>query len=187
MANLVPAFQLRIGSSQPGRHDKLHNSDYQPDEACIGLGVQALSRAAAGPSRMRVCVYGAGAIGGHVAGRLAKGGAEVSVVARGPNLAAIQANGIRVHAKDGPIHATVTASSDPAALGPQDAVIVTVKAPALPAVAAGIAPLLGPDTSVVFAMNGIPWFYFYGEGGAHDGMRLDKLDPGGAAMARDRA
>ncbi len=129
---------------------------------------------------MRVCVYGAGAIGGHFAARLAKGGAEVSVVARGANLAAIQADGLRVHAKDGPIHAAVTASADPAALGRQDVVLVTVKAPALPAVAAGIAPLLGPDTPVVFAMNGIPWFYFHREGGTHDGMRLDKLDPGGA-------
>ena len=139
---------------------------------------------------MKACVYGAGAIGGHLAARLAKGGADVSVVARGPNLAAIQANGIEVHAKDGRIHAAVQASADPAALGRQDVVIVTVKAPALPAVAASIEPLLGPDTRVVFAMNGIPWFYFHREGGAHDGMRLDKLDPDGTLWQRigpDRA
>ena len=129
---------------------------------------------------MKICIYGAGAIGGHLAARLAKAGADTSIVARGRNLAAIAANGIRVRAKDGDIRAHVRASADPAALGPQDAVFVTVKAPALPAIAAGIAPLLGPDTPVVFAMNGIPWFYFAGEGGAHDGMRLDKLDPAGA-------
>lgn len=139
---------------------------------------------------MKVCVYGAGAIGGHVAGRLAKGGAEVSVVARGAQLAAIQANGLRVRAPDGDIHAQVKASADPAALGRQDVVIVTVKAPALPAVAAGIGPLLGQDTPVVFAMNGIPWWYFHAAGGAHDGMRLDKLDPCGAvwqAVGPERA
>lgn len=72
------------------------------------------------------------------------------------------------------------AASDPAELGQQDAVVVTVKAPALPAVAASIAPLLGPDTPVVFAMNGIPWFYFHGAGGAHEDTRLDRLDPGGS-------
>ena len=180
MANLVPAFQLRIGSSQPGRHDKLHNSAYQPDEACIGFGVQALSQGRDGPAGVRVCVYGAGAIGGHFAWRLAKGGAEVSVVARGAQLAAIQAQGLRVQAPDREGVAVVAAAADPAALGPQDAVIVTTKAPALPQVAAGIGPLLGPATPVVFAMNGIPWFYFHGEGGRHDGMRLEKLDPGGA-------
>jgi 2-dehydropantoate 2-reductase len=129
---------------------------------------------------LRACIYGAGAIGGHLAARLAKGGADVSVIARGPNLQAMRAGGLRVHAPDGDLHAPVRATDDPAELGPQDAVIVTVKAPALPAVAAGIAPLLGPDTPVVFAMNGIPWFYFHREGGKHDGARLDQLDPGGA-------
>ncbi len=95
---------------------------------------------------MKICVYGAGAIGGHLAARLHRAGAEVSVIARGAHLAAIQANGLAVHAVDGTHHAPVRASSDPAELGPQDAVFVTVKAPALPAVAASIAPLLGADT-----------------------------------------
>ena len=139
---------------------------------------------------MKVCVYGAGAIGGHVAARLAKGGAEVAVVARGPNLEAMRARGLRVRTPDEDMTAPVRASADPAELGKQDAVIVTVKAPALPSVAAGIAPLLGPDTPVVFAMNGIPWFYFHREGGPHDGMRLERLDPGGAlwdAVGPERA
>lgn len=129
---------------------------------------------------MKVCVFGAGAIGGHLAARLVKGGADVSVVARGANLHTMQARGLRVHAPDGEIAAPVRAASDPAELGPQDAVLVTVKAPALPAVASAIGPLLGPDTPVVFAMNGIPWFYFHAAGGAHEGMRLERLDPAGA-------
>lgn len=129
---------------------------------------------------MRVCVYGAGAIGGHLAVRLAKGGAEVSVVARGEHLAAIQRSGITVHTDKGELHARVMANDDPAALGPQDAVLVTVKAPSLPQVAAGIAPLLGPDTAVAFVMNGIPWFYFHGIGGELEGRRLPKIDPGDA-------
>jgi 2-dehydropantoate 2-reductase len=132
---------------------------------------------------MRICVYGAGAIGGHLAARLAKAGVEVSVVARGPHLAAMQRAGLLVRASDGDIHARVTASDDPAALGPQDAVIVTVKAPALPAVAAGIAPLLAPDTPVVFAMNGIPWWYFHAHRGPQDGARIAALDPGDAVWS----
>jgi 2-dehydropantoate 2-reductase len=129
---------------------------------------------------MRICVYGAGAIGGQLAARLARGGAEVSVVARGPHLDAIRANGLTLEAHDGTHHSRPRASDDPRELGPQDAVIVTVKAPALPAVAAGIAPLLGPDTPVAFVMNGIPWWYFDHEGGPHDGMRLPEADPGDA-------
>lgn len=125
---------------------------------------------------MKVCVYGAGAIGGHLAARLHRGGAQTSIVARGPNLHAIRARGLRVTASDGVIEAPVQASGDPAELGRQDAVIVTVKAPALPAVAAAIGPLLGADTPVVFAMNGIPWFYFHGDGEA----RIDRLDADGA-------
>jgi 2-dehydropantoate 2-reductase len=128
---------------------------------------------------MKVCVYGAGAIGGHIAARLALGGAEVSLVARGAHLAAIQAQGLTVHAHDGTHVSHPRASANPAELGPQDAVIVTVKAPALPDVAAGIAPLLGPETPVAFVMNGIPWWYFLQEGGAHDGTRLPEVDPGG--------
>ena len=110
---------------------------------------------------MRICVYGAGAIGGHLAVRYARGGAEVSVLARGPHLAAIQRDGLTVHTTPASCGHSVRASDDPAALGPQDAVVVTVKAPSLPAVAAGIAPLLRPDTPVAFVMNGIPWWYFH--------------------------
>ncbi len=132
---------------------------------------------------MKICVFGAGAIGGHLAARLARGGAETSVVARGAHLAAIQANGLRIDAPDETFTARVTATDDPATLGVQDAVLITVKAPALPSVAATIAPLLGADTTVVFVMNGIPWWYFDQHGGSLEGTRLDSLDPGGAVRA----
>lgn len=138
---------------------------------------------------MRLCIYGAGAIGGHLAGRFARGGAEVSLVARGAHLKAIQERGLTVEARDGTHHARPRASDRPADLGPQDAVIVTVKTPALPSVAAGIAPLLGPDTAVVFVMNGIPWWYFDHHGGPLDGTRLAEADPGDAlrrAVGLDR-
>jgi 2-dehydropantoate 2-reductase len=130
---------------------------------------------------MRIAVYGAGAIGGHVAARLVQGGAQVSVVARGAQLAAIRAHGIRVVAPDrDEVVKPAAASDDPAQLGTQDAVLVTVKAPALPSVAAGIGKLLGPETAVAFVMNGIPWWYFHAHGGAWDGRRLDRVDPGDA-------
>ena len=132
---------------------------------------------------MKICVFGAGAIGGHLAARLARGGAEVSVVARGANLQAIGTNGLRIEAPDETFTQRVTATGDASSLGPQDAVLVTVKAPALSSVAASIAPLLKPDTPVVFVINGIPWWYFDRHGGALDGTRLDALDPGGAVRA----
>ena len=126
---------------------------------------------------MKICVYGAGAIGGHLASRLHRGGAEVSIVARGPHLAAIKANGLTVHAIDGEHNARLQATDNPAELGPQDAVFVTVKAPALPRIAAGIAPLLGHDTAVAFVMNGIPWWYFNDLPGPHNGKSLPRVDP----------
>lgn len=129
---------------------------------------------------MKVCVYGAGAVGGHLAGRLAEGGAEVSLVARGPHLAAIKANGLRVETTSGTLLSRPAATDDPGELGPQDVVLVTVKAPALPQVAQAIAPLLHQDTAVIFAMNGIPWWYFHAHGGPFDGRRLSRLDPGDA-------
>ena len=129
---------------------------------------------------MRICVFGAGAIGGHIAARLAKGGAEVGVVARGAQLAAIRERGLTVRAPDGDLHCRPAAAEDPAELGPQDAVLVTVKSPALPQVARRLAPLLREDTAVAFVMNGIPWWYFDHHGGPLEGHRLPELDPGDA-------
>ena len=126
---------------------------------------------------MRICIYGAGAIGGFIAAYLARSGADMSVVARGAHLHAIQERGLTVEATGETFTAQVRASDDPAALGVQDAVLVTVKAPALPAVARGIAPLLAADTPVAFLTNGVPWWYFHGHGGPWDGRRIPLLDP----------
>lgn len=139
---------------------------------------------------MRVCVFGAGAIGGHLAVRFARGGAEVSVVARGPHLAAIRADGLTVDAVDGRFNVRVAASDNPAVLGPQDAVVVTVKAPSLPEVAAIVGPLLRAETGVAFVMNGIPWWYFHALPGKLAGSRLPRIDPDDAlwrAVGPERA
>jgi 2-dehydropantoate 2-reductase len=130
---------------------------------------------------MKICIYGAGAVGGLMAGRLARAGHEVSVVARGAHLTAIRKQGLRIRTPDGNITAVQLKASDrPADLGAQDYVIVAVKGQSLPAVAAAIGPLLGPATSIVTAMNGVPWWFFdrlaFGEGK----LRLESLDPGGA-------
>jgi 2-dehydropantoate 2-reductase len=128
---------------------------------------------------VKICIFGAGAIGGYLAGLLAASGVETSVVARGPHLAAIRASGLRVEMPERQVQARLAASDDPAELGPQDVVIVTVKVPALPSVAGAIAPLLRPDTPVAFVTNGIPWWYFRRHGGAWEGRRIARLDPGG--------
>jgi len=127
---------------------------------------------------MKVCVYGAGAVGGYLAGVMAHKGLDVSVVARGEHLAAIRANGLTVELPDGPIIARVHASDNPADLGPQDVVIVSVKVPSLPGIAAGLPALLKPDTPVVFLNNGIPWWYYQGLTGPDAGKHLPRLDPG---------
>ncbi len=132
---------------------------------------------------MRICVFGAGAIGGNYATRLADAGNEVSVVARGPHLEAIRANGLTLLTGDRKIVARVKASDRPADLGPQDVVISTLKASSLSAIADTVAPLLGPGTPVVFAQNGIPWWYGHGLGKERPkAPDLSRLDPGGALL-----
>ncbi len=126
----------------------------------------------------RICVFGAGAIGSHLATRAALGGADVVVVARGPHLEAMRQNGITLHAHDGVRTVRVQAAATAAEVGPVDAVLVTTKVPALPTAARAIAPLLGPDTPVAFITNGIPWWYFLRHGGGRDGERIPLLDPG---------
>ncbi len=108
---------------------------------------------------MRVCVFGAGAIGGHLAARLCAHGHEVTVIARGANLAAIREGGLVVRTPSETLTARPFATDDPAAAGVHDAVLVTAKAPALAGIAPRLAPLLGPDTPVAFMNNGIPWWY----------------------------
>jgi len=129
---------------------------------------------------MKICVFGAGAIGGAIAALLAhQGEAKVSVVARGPHLAAMQAQGLTLLQAAGDIVCHPTCSDDPAELGVQDYVILALKAHSLPGVVDRLAPLLGPETAVVSAQNGIPWWYFYKHGGPLEGRRLDSIDPGG--------
>ena len=136
---------------------------------------------------MRVCVFGAGAIGGFIGGRIAASGVPTSAVARGATLAALTAHGWRIESGDRTIAAPVTASADPKELGEQDLVILALKAQTLPAAAASIRPLLGPDTVVLTAMNGIPWWFFEGFGGPCEGLKLQSVDPGAAATSTPNA
>ena len=113
---------------------------------------------------MKTCIYGAGAIGGWLGVRLAQVGNEVSVVARGATLQALQEHGLRLQSGEQTVSVPVRASADPAQLGVQDLVVVAVKAPAMAEVAKAIAPLIGPDTMVLTAMNGVPWWFFAARG-----------------------
>ncbi|MEJ8835433.1 2-dehydropantoate 2-reductase [Ramlibacter sp. AN1133] len=128
----------------------------------------------------KVCIYGAGAIGGWVGAKLAQAGCEVSVVARGATLQALQTEGLRLDEAGHTLRAPVRASASPAELGVQDLVVIAVKAPAMAEVARAIRPLLGPDTIVLTAMNGVPWWFFQGFGGRFAGTRLKSIDPDGS-------
>ncbi|MCK1517700.1 ketopantoate reductase family protein [Bradyrhizobium sp. 190] len=129
---------------------------------------------------MRVCVFGAGAVGSHFAVRLAHAGHEVSCVMRGAHLDAVNAKGLTLRVGGAEFNAHVKASDNPVALGPQDVVICTLKATGLPSLATGLRPLLGDDTAVVFAQNGIPWWYDIGLPPSHPPVPdLAFLDPDG--------
>jgi len=139
---------------------------------------------------MRICIFGAGAVGSHFAVRLALSGHEVSCVMRGRHLDAVKADGLRLRVGDAEFTAKVKASADPAALGQQDVVISTLKAPGVAALATGLQPLLNDDTPVIFAQNGIPWWYDIGLAKNHPPPPdLGFLDAGGqlrAAITRER-
>ncbi len=127
----------------------------------------------------KICIYGAGAIGGYLGAKLTRTDAEVSLIARGPHLAAIRQNGLTLIEAGGISNLQITATDTPAELGVQDYVIVTLKAHSIPAIVDQMQPLLGPDTTVVFAVNGVPWWYFYGLEGEFADHRLETIDPGG--------
>jgi len=131
----------------------------------------------------KVCIYGAGAIGGWIGARLAAQGLAVNAVARGATLAALQQQGLCLREGATEQSVPVRAVAEPAELGVQDLVVLAVKAPALADVALRIAPLLGPDTVVLTAMNGVPWWFFQGFGGALAATRLMAVDPTGAIAA----
>lgn len=127
---------------------------------------------------MKICIYGAGAIGGYMGAELARSGVDVSLIARGPHLAAMRENGLKLRIA-GEEHIThPTCTDNPAELGPQDFVIVTLKAHSVPHVVDAMQPLLGPDTAVVTAVNGVPWWYFHGLEGDYEGKCMEAVDPG---------
>ncbi|MBS1169887.1 MAG: 2-dehydropantoate 2-reductase [Burkholderiaceae bacterium] len=128
---------------------------------------------------MKFCIFGAGAIGGYLAVELALSGKDVCVIARGEHLQAIKQNGLKLMIGGQEKVARVPASDNPADFGHQDYVLCALKAHQSHESAAAFKPLLGPDTAMVTAMNGIPWWYFYQEGGKFDGRKLESVDPGG--------
>ncbi len=129
---------------------------------------------------MKIAIFGAGAIGGYLAVKLRQAGADVSIVARGPHLAAIQANGLTLRSEGETTTVHLPATDDPAAAGPQDYVFVTLKAHALAPAAPQIAKLMGPQTTLVTGVNGVPYWYFYGQDGPWRDRRVESVDPGGA-------
>lgn len=129
---------------------------------------------------MKICIFGAGAIGGYMGAKLAKAGADVSLVARGPHLAAIRDKGLTLIEEGERFTVPVTASEDPAELGPQDYVIITLKAHSVPPVVDRMQPLIGDGTTIVSGVNGVPWWYFHGLEGPLAETQLESVDPGGA-------
>lgn len=133
---------------------------------------------------MKICVVGAGAIGGMLAVKLANAGEQVSVIIRGANLAAVRANGMKLVMEDGSEHvARLQATDNIAEPGAQDVVILGMKAHQVATVAPQLQALMGPDTVVVTTQNGIPWWYFFKHGGEYEGGRLESVDPGGVIAA----
>ena len=129
---------------------------------------------------MKFAIYGAGAIGGFLGARLSLAGEDVSLIARGPHLEAIRANGLRVRsAVLDDFSSNAPATDDPAEIGEVDVVVLGVKSHAITAIAPKLGPLLGRETVVVTIQNGIPWWYFHGVEGPLAGERLESVDPGG--------
>ncbi|CAA0103444.1 Uncharacterised protein [Starkeya nomas] len=128
---------------------------------------------------MKVCIYGAGAIGGYVGVQLKRAGVDVSLVARGAHLEAMKRNGLKLLIDDEERVEHIPCSDNPADLGPQDYVIVALKAHSVPGVVDAMQPLLGNDTAVVTAVNGVPYWYYYKHGDQLEGRTLESVDPGG--------
>lgn len=128
---------------------------------------------------MKIAVVGAGAIGGYIGGVLARSGHDVTLIARGPHRDAIRSNGLTIQSKDETFVTHPACTDSPAEAGPQDLVILSLKAPAVPAMAEKMLPLFGPDTAMITAMNGVPYWYFHQHGGPLDGTRIASVDPDG--------
>ena len=129
---------------------------------------------------MKICIFGAGAIGGYMGLKLSQAGADVSLVARGPHLAAIQSHGLKLIEDGKENHVNIRSSENPEDIGEQDYVILTLKAHSIPSVISKMRPLFGKNTTLVYGVNGLPWWYFYKIGGPLDGTRLHTVDPGNA-------
>jgi 2-dehydropantoate 2-reductase len=139
---------------------------------------------------MRICIYGAGAIGGYMGVLLSRAGAEVSLVARGEHLEAMQRNGVKLRLDDDEHVAHPRCTNNPAELGPQDLVIIALKAHSIPAAVPALRPLLGNDTAILTAVNGIPYWYFYAHGGMWQDSIVESVDPSGVQwrmLGPDRA
>ena len=132
---------------------------------------------------MKIVVAGAGAIGGYVGALLARAGQDVTLFARGPHLAAMQARGVLIRSAEGDLHVKPKVTGDLSSVGTADVVFLGVKAHALTDLAPRLRPLFGPDTVVVGTQNGIPWWYFQRHGGKYEGLRLERVDPGGMIAA----
>ena len=128
---------------------------------------------------MKVAIYGAGATGGYLGAKLALSGVDTTLIARGPHLEAMRWGGVRLLTADEELVAHPLCTDDPAEAGPQDFVIVALKAHSVPKVVDAMQPLLGPETAVVTAQNGVPWWYFHRVGEPYEGLRLESVDPGG--------
>jgi 2-dehydropantoate 2-reductase len=132
---------------------------------------------------MTIVIVGAGAIGGYIGACLARAGADVTLIARGPHLAAMRERGLRVESPEGDFEVRPRLADRASDVGPVDVVVLGVKAHHLTGIAPTLGPLLGPETAVVSTQNGIPWWYFQRIGGELDGLRLERVDPGGAIAA----
>lgn len=132
---------------------------------------------------MRIVIAGAGAIGGYIGARLALAGAEVTLLARGPHLEAMQTRGLRVKSPDGDFSVTPKVTGDLASIGTADVVFLAVKAHSLTGLAPQLRSTFHDETAVVSTQNGIPWWYFQGHGGELDGLHLERVDPGGVVAS----
>ncbi len=138
---------------------------------------------------MKIAIFGAGAIGAFLGAKLARAGVDVTLIARGPHLDAMHRSGVRVREAEDEYTVQVRATDDPAKVGEVDYLFLTVKAHSLPGIVGRVGPMLGSNTAVVSAQNGIPWWYFQRHGGPLDGTQLESLDPGGVisdAIAPER-
>src|SRR6185295_9765911 len=175
---VLPRAPGRLQAAEADSHrggDPSHG-DRQDSARRRGEGLQA-------ESLVRIVIAGAGAIGGYIGARLARAGADVVLYARGPHLHAMQDRGLRIVSPDGDFEVKPEVAGDLNAIDRADVIVLGVKAHSLPALAPQLRPLLGPDTVVVSTQNGIPWWYFQNHGGELEGLRLERVDPGGTIAA----